>query len=113
MIDYGVLLFLATVLTGSVVLLDRYYWKTSANLPEGEELPPGLLDFSKSFFPILLVIFLVRSFAYEPFRIPSGSMRPTLEIGDFILVEKFSYGLHFPGFDKPFLNISKPKAIFP
>ena len=107
-IDYSLALLLATLLTGGVVLYDKLYLKAKAKLKEGEKLPPGLLDFCYTFFPILVVIFTVRSFMYEPFRIPSGSMRPTLEVGDFILVEKFRYGLVFPGFARPFLEWDKP-----
>ena len=108
-IDYSLALLLATLLTGGVVLYDKVYLKAKAQLQEGEKLPPGLLDFCYTFFPILVIIFTVRSFMYEPFRIPSGSMRPTLEVGDFILVEKFRYGLVFPGFSEPFLDWDKPR----
>ena len=57
---------------------------------------PWYLDYARSFFPVLLLVFLLRGFVAEPFRIPSGSMLPTLEIGDFILVNKFNYGLRLP-----------------
>ena len=67
---------------------------------ENHELDPILLDYAKSFFPILLFILVLRSFIAEPFRIPSGSMIPTLEVGDFIIVKKYSYGLHLPILNK-------------
>ena len=66
-------------------------------------------EYSHAFFPILLVVLIVRSFIFEPFRIPSGSMIPTLQVGDFIIVKKYSYGLRFPVLEKKFIEIGKPK----
>ena len=57
---------------------------------------PAWVEYAASFFPVLLVVFMLRSFVAEPFKIPSSSMRPTLEVGDFILVNKFIYGLRLP-----------------
>jgi signal peptidase I len=69
---------------------------------------PALIEFSRSFFPIVLVVLLVRSFAYEPFRIPSSSMMPTLLVGDFIFVSKFSYGLRLPVVNTKVLELGRP-----
>jgi len=66
-------------------------------------------EYSHAFFPILLVVLIIRSFIFEPFRIPSGSMIPTLQVGDFIIVKKYSYGLRFPVLEKKFIEIGKPK----
>ncbi|MEM1002730.1 MAG: signal peptidase I [Bacteroidota bacterium] len=63
---------------------------------KGEYKEPWYIDYSKSFFPVLLIVLILRSFVAEPFRIPSGSMMPTLLHGDFILVNKFAYGLRMP-----------------
>lgn len=70
---------------------------------------PWYLDYSRSFFPVLLLVFLLRSFVAEPFRIPSGSMLPTLELGDFILVNKYTYGLRLPILHKKIIDINEPK----
>jgi len=68
-----------------------------------------VVDYARSFFPVLLIVFLLRSFIVEPFRIPSGSMLPTLEIGDFLLVNKFQYGLRLPIIYKKIIPIKKPE----
>ena len=69
---------------------------------------PWWVEYSKSFFPIILIVFVIRSFIVEPFKIPSGSMIPTLEIGDFILVNKFSYGVRLPILNNSIIDIGKP-----
>lgn len=70
---------------------------------------PILVEYAKSFFPVLFVVFFLRSFLLEPFQIPSGSMIPTLKIGDFILVNKFAYGLRVPVLNKTFIPVGKPQ----
>jgi signal peptidase I len=70
---------------------------------------PMLVEYSKSFFPVILVVFLIRSFIAEPFKIPSGSMMPTLLAGDFILVNKFTYGLRVPILNNTFIEVNHPK----
>jgi len=70
---------------------------------------PIPIEYARSFFPVLLVILLFRSFVAEPFKIPSGSMMPTLLVGDFILVNKFAYGLRLPVLNTKILDVGKPK----
>lgn len=70
---------------------------------------PIAVEYAKSFFPVLFIVFFLRSFLVEPFQIPSGSMIPTLEVGDFILVNKFAYGLRVPVLNKTFIPVGKPK----
>jgi signal peptidase I len=70
--------------------------QTRARLRDDKLRQPWWLEYSASFFPVILVVFVVRSFVVEPFKIPSGSMVPTLLVGDFILVNKFDYGLRLP-----------------
>lgn len=93
-----------TLLSGLILLF--YFFKDNKLNEDGHE--PLLLDYSKSFFPILLVVIVMRSFVAEPFRIPSGSMIPTLEIGDFVLVKKYAYGIKLPIIHKKIIDVDKP-----
>ncbi|MFN4328099.1 MAG: signal peptidase I [Limnobacter sp.] len=70
---------------------------------------PLWLEYSASFFPVILFVFVLRSFVVEPFKIPSGSMIPTLLIGDLILVNKFAYGIRLPIIDKKVVPLGDPK----
>lgn len=113
--DFGFYLLLATVITGAVVLIDKLKWRKEREAKgveydeKGNEKMPMFIDISRSFFPIILVVFLLRSFLYEPYRIPSGSMNPGLYDGDFILVNKFSYGIRMPGFNTVIIPTGSPK----
>ncbi|MCC8394970.1 signal peptidase I [Paraburkholderia sp. MMS20-SJTR3] len=75
---------------------DENATQTRARLRDDKLRQPWWLEYTASFFPVILVVFVVRSFVVEPFKIPSGSMVPTLLVGDFILVNKFEYGLRLP-----------------
>jgi signal peptidase I len=82
--------------------------------PESREVAlalkePTWIEYCKSFFPVILAVLLLRSFLVEPFRIPSGSMMPTLLVGDFILVNKFDYGIRLPVLNKKIIDIGEPK----
>lgn len=70
---------------------------------------PKIVEYARSFFPVFLIVLLLRSFLIEPFRIPSGSMMPTLLVGDFILVNKFVYGIRLPVSDKKIFEVSQPE----
>ena len=80
-----------------------------AHLEERLLHQPAWVEYAASFFPVLLVVFMLRSFVAEPFKIPSSSMRPTLEVGDFILVNKFIYGLRLPIVETKVIPVSDPK----
>jgi signal peptidase I len=71
--------------------------------------PPWWIEYCVSFFPVILFVFALRSFVVEPFRIPSGSMLPTLESGDLILVNKFQYGIRLPVLDKKVIELGSPE----
>ncbi|KAA6185754.1 signal peptidase I [Thiohalocapsa marina] len=80
-----------------------------ASVAETTYKEPVLVEYARSFFPVLLIVLLLRSFVVEPFRIPSGSMMPTLLVGDFILVSKSSYGLRWPITNGKFLDLGEPE----
>jgi signal peptidase I len=110
--DFAVLLTLSTAVTGVFWLLDKLWLGPArrASLPAGAVDKPGwFLDFFRSFFPVIAIVLLLRSFVAEPFRIPSGSMIPTLVDGDFILVNKFDYGLRDPVFHQKFWPNGSPR----
>src|SRR5690348_8288482 len=103
--NFALILFVLTAVTGAVWLVDRLF--LAARRPAGAP-EPVFVEYSKSFFPVLLVVFVLRSFLAEPFKIPSSSMRPTLEVGDFILVNKFIYGIRLPVIEQKIIPISDP-----
>jgi signal peptidase I len=94
-----------TVLSGLIILLYRLF---ASKAIRNSDNPPVLLDYARSFFPVLFIVVLLRSFVAEPFRIPSGSMIPTLEIGDFILVQKYAYGVRLPVIHTKIMDVGKP-----
>jgi len=104
--NFAVILFSLLVVTGSVYIADLV-WFRRGRKPEQRE--PWWVEYPKSFFPVILIVFLLRSFLFEPFKIPSGSMIPTLVVGDFILVNKFTYGIRLPILNKKILEVSQPK----
>jgi signal peptidase I len=101
-------LFMIVILavTGLIWLLDSLIWRKKRKAGAAD---PVIVEYSKSFFPVILVVFLIRSFVVEPFKIPSGSMMPTLLAGDFILVNKFTYGLRVPLLNNTFIEVNKPQ----
>jgi signal peptidase I len=108
--DFELILFYATLITGVLALLDIIFFAPRRKKKSGERAKlPLIMDYSRSFFPILLIVFLLRSFLFEPFRIPSGSLEPTLQIGDFILLNKFDYGLRLPILRKEIIPVGKPE----
>ena len=105
--DFSFYLFAASVITG-VICGSYLLILKSKGLTFDEKKEPILVEYARSFFPIVLIVLLLRSFIAEPFRIPSGSMMPTLLVGDFILVNKFTYGIRLPVINKKIIELSKP-----
>jgi len=124
--DFQGFMLLLLVVSGVVWALDHWKWapkrreaektaRASMKPPIDEEKlakifrEPTYVEYSKSFFPIILIVFVMRSFLVEPFRIPSGSMMPTLLVGDFILVNKFTYGVRLPVAGAKILDVGEPE----
>ncbi|MFT5396637.1 MAG: signal peptidase I, partial [Gammaproteobacteria bacterium] len=103
--DFSALLVFLTFSSGIIWLIDSLVFvpRRERKAADGKDADnteqlqlPLFVEYAKSFFPIFLIVLILRSFIFEPFKIPSGSMMPTLLIGDFILVNKFDYGIRLP-----------------
>ncbi len=120
--DFPTVMVLLVVVSGLIWALDALVLarRRRSVLPEVSEEPDGeqdrepkpvpkIVEYARSFFPVFLIVLLLRSFLVEPFRIPSGSMMPTLLVGDFILVNKFVYGIRLPVLDDKIFEVSQPE----
>jgi signal peptidase I len=115
-LDFSLVLLLLSVATGLVWAADQLFFRKKREaalakiVPKDSALPePGTVDYARSFFPVAFIVLLVRAFIFEPFRIPSDSMMPTLLDGDFIVVSKYSYGLRWPVLNQKFLQTGMPQ----
>ncbi|HEY7673982.1 MAG TPA: signal peptidase I [Burkholderiales bacterium] len=104
--NFALILFVLLLVTGLFVVADAVYFRRQRRKDDKE---PWWIEYPKSFFPVILIVFLLRSFLVEPFKIPSGSMIPTLVVGDFILVNKFAYGIRVPLINKKIISMGEPK----
>jgi signal peptidase I len=126
--DFALLLVVLTAVTGLIWLFDALFLaprrraraseifntvggSSGAKEQLGAQVmrEPILVEYARSFFPVILIVLLFRSFIAEPFKIPSGSMMPTLLVGDFILVNKFAYGLRLPVLGTKIMPIGEPR----
>ncbi len=126
--DFALLLVVLTFVTGIIWLIDSLFFaprrraraseifntvggSSGANEQLGTQAlrEPAIVEYARSFFPVILIVLTFRSFLAEPFKIPSGSMMPTLLVGDFILVNKFAYGLRVPVLNTKFFEIGEPQ----
>jgi signal peptidase I len=105
-LSFALFLFLLLVLTGVVWALEAA-WLRRRRAAGARQ--PWWVEYSVSFFPVILIVFMLRSFLVEPFKIPSSSMVPTLLVGDFILVNKFVYGIRLPVVNKKVVSIKEPE----
>lgn len=106
--DFSFFLLAATIVTG-LIWGGYLLMLKSKGAAFDEENEPIIVEYARSFFPIVLIVLLLRSFLAEPFRIPSGSMMPTLLVGDFILVNKFTYGIRLPVLNTKVLELNEPQ----
>lgn len=127
--DFPAIMVTAVFVTGLIWAVDALMWAPkrrlaagalsdqldSENKAENEAVKekilkePVLVEYARSLFPVILIVLLLRSFLVEPFRIPSGSMMPTLLVGDFILVNKFAYGIRLPVVDAKIVDVGEPE----
>ena len=105
--DFPLILTGLVFLTGFITLIDVLFFSKKRERMRKEE--PWFIDYPKSFFPVLLIILLIRSFLIQPYRVPSGSLEPTVLPGDFIAVNQFAYGLRLPVLNKKIYAIGEPK----
>lgn len=120
-INFPLILVLATAFTGVVWLVDYLVFRpkrlgrvaAAGDIDEESRkavlAEPIIVEYSISFFPVLAIVLVLRSFLFEPFQIPTGSMIPTLAVGDFILVNKFTYGIRLPVVGTKIVDIAEPK----
>ena len=105
--DFNLILVPATLFFIAVWLLDKFVFKQRATKGRGNE--NFIITWAYDFWPVLAVVMVLRSFLYEPFNIPSDSMVPTLETGDFILVNKFEYGVRLPIINSKIIDVGSPE----
>ena len=124
-LDFPLLLVIAVAVSGALALADRLWFAARRRqaveaytqqvaTPDESTLAklqkePLAIEYGKSLFPVLAIVFVLRSFLFEPFQIPSGSMIPTLQVGDFILVNKFAYGVRLPVVDLKIIPLGDPQ----
>jgi len=124
--DFSTIMVIAVLITGAIWFADIKLWKPKRlaavkkleseysggdkeEVIERAQKEPILVEYARSFFPVILVVLILRSFLFEPFRIPSGSMIPTLKVGDFILVNKYEYGIRLPVINAKIFNVGDPE----
>ena len=117
-INFALVLVLAVVITGAIWGIDALFFAKQRQLRSESEATanvavavkePVIVELSRFLFPVVLVVLVLRSFIAEPFKIPSGSMLPTLEVGDFIIVNKFSYGIRLPVLNTKVIDLGSPQ----
>jgi len=117
-VNFALILTLSVLVTGLISLVDLLFFKpgrlaSAAEIKDEKKLaealePPVLIEYSVSFFPVLLLVLVIRSFIIEPYQIPTGSMIPTLAVGDFIVVNKYAYGIRLPVIGTKIVDVDDP-----
>jgi signal peptidase I len=108
-IDFALILTLLALFTGLIWLADKFVFEKRRLAADAAAADPVLVEYAKSLFPVIFLVLTLRSFLAEPFRIPSGSMMPNLLIGDFILVNKFNYGIRLPVLNTKIVEVGTPE----
>jgi len=105
--DFPLYLTLGVLIAGVISLMDRLVWAPKRKTKGSKQ--PLVVEYARSFFPVLLVVWIIRSFIVQPYRVPTGSLEPTVMPGDFIAVNQFAYGLKFPVLNTKFISTGEPK----
>lgn len=105
--DFAFYLTLAVIITGIISLLDVMFWAKKRRI-EGRS-QPVIIEYARSFFPVLLLVLIIRSFIVQPYRVPSSSLVPTVLPGDFIAVKQYEYGLKLPVLNTKIVKIHEPQ----
>lgn len=106
--DFAFYLTIAVIVTGVITFIDRIFFYKALKVT-GKKKSPLVFEYARAFFPILLIVWVLRSFIVQPYRVPTGSLEPTIMPGDFIAAQQFTYGLRLPIFNNKFLSIGEPK----
>ncbi|MBY0544747.1 MAG: signal peptidase I [Gammaproteobacteria bacterium] len=104
--NFPLIMTIAVFVTGFIALLDKLFF-AKKRIPELK--PNFIIDYSNSLFPVLLIVLVIRSFIIQPFRVPTGSLEPTIIPGDFVAVNQFAYGLRLPVLNTKVVSIGEPK----
>ena len=107
-IDLPAILFWAVLVCSIIWVIDQLFFRKLRLKKDAQAQDPTLVEYAKSLFPVLLLVLILRSFIAEPYQIPSVSMVPTLQVGDFILVNKYAYGLRLPVFGTKIYDVDDP-----
>jgi signal peptidase I len=107
-IDFPFILTSVVLLCGLIALLDLLFWRRKRKMEQRAE--PIIVEYARSFFPVLLIVLLIRSFLVQPFRVPTGSLEPTVQPGDLIVVNQFAYGLRLPVLNTKIVAVGEPKV---
>ncbi len=122
---FPLILLILTIASAIIALVDKFCFEKKRRaaleaLPDYASMdkkaqkafmkPPLLADYARSLFLVFLIVLVVRSFIVAPFRVPTGSMLPTIQLNDFLLVNKFAYGVRFPVFNTKIFNVGEPKT---
>lgn len=105
--DFPFFLTATVLITGIIILIDKLFF--AAKRKASNKTNPWYVEYSISFFPVLLIVLIIRSFIVQPYRVPTGSLEPTILPGDFIIVNQFAYGLRLPVINKKIWSVGEPK----
>lgn len=105
---FPLILSLLVIITGLIALIDILFFAKKRKT-KNQKKAPIIIEYSRGFFPVLLIVLLIRSFLIQPYRVPTGSLEPTIQPGDFIAVNQFSYGLRLPVLNYKIIPIGEPK----